>query len=97
MLGVEVQETATYWADMQPDGTLYGEGNGILMGKNGEFASYKGTGVIRLTSSGGASIRGVLYYQTASPGWAKLNGAVIVFEHEAEGDGKTRTQGWEWK
>ena len=33
LLGVEEHETGTYWSTVRPDGSLYGEGQGILMGK----------------------------------------------------------------
>ena len=97
MLGVEYMETATYWSEMRPDGTLYGEGEGIFMGRNGEAASIKGTGVGVFTPQGGVSFRGVLYYQTTTPAWAKLNSIAVVFEHEATAEGKTTSQAWEWK
>ncbi len=96
-LGVEIQETATYRSEMRPDGTLYGEGEGLIMGKNGEAASYKGSGVGRLGPGGSVSFRGALYYLSTSPAWTRANGMAVIFEHEATPDGKTNSQGWEWK
>jgi hypothetical protein len=43
--GVQATDTGTYVATMRPDGTLYGEGQGILMGKGGETATWTGQGV----------------------------------------------------
>ena len=45
LLGVDVRETGTYWSAVRPDGTLYGEGQGILMGKKGEVATWIGQGI----------------------------------------------------
>lgn len=44
ILGVSETDTGTYWAVLRPDGTLYGEGQGILMGKGGEMATWVGQG-----------------------------------------------------
>src|SRR6184192_1440705 len=33
ILGVNEADTGTYWSVLRPDGTLYGEGQGILMGQ----------------------------------------------------------------
>src|SRR5438105_729044 len=31
LLGVEGTDIGTYWSVLRPDGTLYGEGNGVVM------------------------------------------------------------------
>ena len=96
LLGVEAMETGTYTAAMRPDGSLFGEGQGIVMGK-GHAASWTGSGVGRLKEDGAVSYRGAIYYQTASPGWARLNGAAGVFEYEVDAQGNTPAKVWEWK
>jgi len=35
LLGVDATETATYWSVVRPDGTLYGEGQGVAMVRRG--------------------------------------------------------------
>ena len=45
VLGVEATETGTHWSVVRPDGSLYGEGQGIIMGKGGELATWIGQGV----------------------------------------------------
>jgi hypothetical protein len=67
------------------------------MGSNGEMATWVGQGVGKFTGGGGISYRGAIYYQTSSPGWARLNGIVAVFEHDVDGEGNTRGGIWEWK
>src|SRR5438309_1221459 len=75
ILGVEVTEMGTYQAATQPDGTMMGEGNGVLMTKKGETISWHGTGRGRPTGKGmGASWRGAVYYRTTSAKLARLNG-----------------------
>src|SRR6185295_4333812 len=61
MLGVEVKNMGTYWAVVRPDGTLYGEGQGVTMGKNGEMASWRGQGVGQFGKGGAVTYRGALY------------------------------------
>ena len=96
ILGVEATTIATYRAVLRPDGYLYGEGQGAVMGSNGEMATWVGQGVGRFTG-GGVSYRGAIYYQTSSPGWASLNGIAAVFEYDIDGEGNTGGDIWEWK
>lgn len=68
------------------------------MGKGGEAATWQGRGVGRPTGRGlGASWRGSLVYQTASPKWARLNSVVIVVEYEIDENGNATVKEWEWK
>jgi hypothetical protein len=97
LLGASATETGTYVATMRPDGTLYGEGQGVLMGKGGEAATWVGQGVGTMKKDGSISYRGAVYYQTASPSWARLNSIAGVFEYEVDAQGNTKGQLWEWK
>ena len=42
LLGVEYQDMSTYESEFRPDGTLFGTGQGIYMGKGGEVATWTG-------------------------------------------------------
>ncbi|PYO79744.1 MAG: hypothetical protein DMD67_01935 [Gemmatimonadetes bacterium] len=84
LLGLDETESGTYWAAIRSDGTLYGEGQGIIMGKNGDVATWVG-------------YRGAVYYQSSSPRWSRLNRIAGVFEYEVDAQGNTRAQIWEWK
>lgn len=97
LLNVEEKEIGTYRSAVRPDGTLYGEGQGIIMGKGGEAATWVGQGVGTFTKDGGVSFRGAVYYQTAAPAWSRLNTVAAIFEYEADAAGNTRAQLWEWK
>ena len=44
LLGDDINEVGTYWSEARPDGTLYGEGQGVLVGKDGLVATWKGQG-----------------------------------------------------
>jgi hypothetical protein len=97
LLGVPMSDTGTYTASLRPDGTLFGDGQGLVMGRNGEAATWSGQGVGRLGKDGAVSYRGAIYFQTTAAAWASLNGQAVVFEYEVDGQGNTRAQDWEWK
>jgi len=97
LLGVAQQGTGTYWSVVRPDGTLYGEGQGVVMGAGGEMASWVGQGVGTIHKDGSVSYRGAVYYQSSAPKWSRLNSVAGVFEHEVDALGNTRSQLWEWK
>ncbi len=97
LLGVEETETGTYSSVARPDGSLFGEGQGIIMGKGGELATWVGQGVGTIKKDGGVSYRGAVYYQTSAPAWSRLNRVAAIFEYEVDAQGNTRAQLWEWK
>ena len=97
LLGVEGTETGTYWSVVRPDGSLFGEGQGIMMGKGGELATWVGSGVGTIRKDGGVSYRGAIYYQTSSAALLRLNTVAAIFEYEVDAQGNSRSQLWEWK
>lgn len=97
LLGMDVAETGTYSSVVRPDGTLFGEGQGIVAGKGGELATWVAQGVGTMKQDGTTSFRGAVYYQTSSRDWARLNSVAVVYEYEAGAQGNTLTQAWEWK
>src|SRR5262249_14818054 len=67
LLGAEVTEIGSYESMMRASGSLYGQGQGIAIGKQGEMAHWKGFGVGRPTGKGlGAVYRYAVTYETAS-------------------------------
>jgi hypothetical protein len=97
LLGTNVRETGTYWTVVRPDGTLYGEGQGVMMAKDGKMATWTGHGVGVMKKDGMASYRGAVYYQTSPPRWSRLNKVAVLFEYEVDAEGNTRSEFWEWK
>lgn len=98
ILGIESTDVATYWSETMPDGTLYGEGQGVQMTSDGQMASWKGSGVGKFTGKGaGVSFRGAIYYRTNSQKLARLNGVAVVYEFEADEQGNVHGKSWEWK
>jgi len=97
LVGVNTKNMGTYWSELKADGTVYGEGQGIVRGENGEIISWKGQGVGELTPSGGVSYRGSLYYNTQADNLRSLNKLMGAFEFEVDADGNTSLDVYEWK
>jgi hypothetical protein len=97
LLGIDMNEVGTYWSASRPDGTLYGEGQGVVIGSEGSNATWKGQGVGKFVGGGAVSYRGAVYYSTASPKLARLNSVAAVFEFEVDAEGNTQSKLWEWK
>jgi hypothetical protein len=97
--GVEGNETGTYWSTPRAGGAIYGEGQGVLMSKDGqEMVTWTGQGVGRFTSPGKTRFVGSLFFSTASTGrMAFFNNLVGIFEYEADEMGNTSSKFWEWK
>lgn len=97
MLGIDYQEVATYTGVARPDGSIFGEGQGLVSSSGGDVATWRGGGVGRMTDTGGTEFRGAIYFETASPNWAHLNGVAGVFEYANDESGKTESKVWEWR
>ena len=97
LLGMDAMEIATYTSVIRADGTIYGEGAGVLMTTSGDSITWKGAGVGTFKERGAVSYRGAVYYHTASPKLSRLNTVAGVFEFEADENGNTQTKVWEWK
>src|SRR5438552_2901237 len=80
ILGHEFQEIGTYWSESRPDGSLYGEGQGVVLLQNGENATWKGAGAGTIKPGGAVSYRGPVYYSTASAALARRNKDAAVVE-----------------
>jgi hypothetical protein len=98
LLGRDTTDLGTYVSVVNPDGTLHGEGQGIVTTAKGDVVTWRGEGVGRFTGrQGTVSWRGAVYYRTASPELARLNTVAAIFEYEVEGNGNTHAKLWEWK
>jgi hypothetical protein len=96
LLGIDHRTIGTYWSVIQPSGTLYGEGNGVVMTKEGT-ASWKGQGAGKFTERGGVQFRGAIYYQTTTERLLRLNGLAVIYEYEVDENGNTGAVAFEWK
>lgn len=97
ILGLGANNIGTYWATTRPDGSLYGEGQGVVVTEEGDMATWKGQGVGKFVGGGAVSYRGAVYYTTTSSKLATLNTIAAVFEFDVDASGNTHTKFWEWK
>ena len=97
ILRIGASNVATYWSEMRPNGTMYGEAKGILTTKDGDVATWTAQGVGKpIGTKGAARWRGAVYYQTSAEKLSKLNEFPLVFEFESDDDGNSIGKGWEW-
>ena len=97
VLGVDGMEVGTYISTIRPDGTIYGEGQGVIMTIEGEAVTWKGSAVGVFKERGAVSYRGAIFYQTASKKLASINSVAGVFEFESDEQGNTASKVWAWK
>ena len=97
MLDTPVSGFGTYTSVVRADGSIYGEGEGIMTTAEGEGIAWKGSGIGKFGPGGAVSYRGILYYRTPSQKLSRLNSVGGVFEYEVDIEGKTQTKVWEWK
>lgn len=93
-----VQMMATYSAEMRADGTLYGEcaNAGLVIAAYG-IATFTATGIGPFTEDGGATFKGIAYFQASAPSLASLNGAAVVYNGDVDAAGNAAWELWEWK
>ena len=98
LAGVEVTMMATYSAEMRADGTLYGEcpNAGVIMAQDG-VGTFRATGIGAFTADGGATFRGVAYFQANAPSLSSLNGTAVVYDWDVDAEGNATWELWEWK
>jgi len=92
LLGHDGTNIGTYTSTSKPDGSLYGEGQGVFATASGDIATWKGIGVGRLQADGAVSYRGCLSLSTSSAGLTKLNAIATFFEFDVDANGNTRSK-----
>lgn len=97
ILGVKYNVIATYSSVMRNSGTMYGEGQAMMMLEGGESATWVGQGVGTMKKDGGFSFRGAVYIETSSKKWASLNSVATLYEYEVDAEGNFSSTTWEWK
>lgn len=98
LVGVEATNMGTYISTLMPSGLFNGNGQGVVMTKDGDMATWSGTGVGKPAGKGLAvSWRGAIYFQTSSKRLEGLNKIATIFEYEVDENGNTSAKFWEWK
>jgi hypothetical protein len=97
MVGVPTNGTGTYTSVVHADGSIFGQGQGLIVTADGEGITWTGTGVGHFGAGGAVSYRGMLFFRTTSQKLGRLNNACGAFEFEVDGAGGTVSKIWEWK
>ncbi len=97
LLGVEGHDVGTYTSSIRPDGSILGEGQGVILAQDGSAVTWKGQGVGKFVGGGAVSYRGAVFYYSTSPKFARLNTVAAVFEFEVDAEGNIHSKVWEWK
>ena len=97
LCGVHVTSTVTYVGTLRANGTISGEGTGVVMTEDGESATFRGAGVATFTRPGATQWTGALFYETTSQKLSQLNGIAVPFEYSVDEGGKSEAQFYAWK
>jgi hypothetical protein len=97
MFGVATTGMGTYTSVIRPDGSILGDGQGLIMTPDGEMVSWTGMGLGKFGAAGAISYRGMLFFQTASQNLSRLNNTCGAFEYDVDAAGSTISKVWEWK
>ncbi len=102
VLGVASYNRGTYVAEVQPDGSLVGEGQGVVVTPEG-IVTWQGKGTGHMVPSGDAvggytvQYRGAIFPATGSAGLSRLNGMCLAFEFDTDQNDAITARAWEWK
>ena len=96
--GVAQTSMWTYTQLMRPDGSIYGEGRGVMTTQDGDVIQLVGHGSGRVPAPGASTqFRTMLHPHSTSAKYADLNGIGLVGNYEAAADGSAVNKRWEWK
>ena len=95
--GVEHTSIWTYTSTTRADGSIFGQGRGVLTTADGDVVHLVGRASDHSRGPGSPTrYRGAFHFQTNSEKFARLNGIAAVFEYDVEADGSTKGKIWEW-
>ena len=97
ILGVSSNETGTYTSVVRADGSIFGNGQGLIITADGDGITWTGTGLGKFGPGGSVSYRGMIFFRTDSQKMARMNNVCGAFEFETDPAGNTSSKVWEWK
>ncbi len=96
--GVAETTSWTYNTLTRPDGSVYGEGLGIMTTADGDVVSLIGHGSAKAAGPGQSThFRTMLHAHSASPKYADLNTIGLAGEYDVSPSGGATNKNWEWK
>lgn len=91
---VNVTEIGTYTTTPRADGILYGEGQGVITGENGEIVTWDSQEIGSMAPNGEITFRGSIFFRTLSPTGSLgfLDNLVGVFIFQVDPSGNTAVE-----
>jgi hypothetical protein len=91
---VSVTEIGTYTTTPRADGILYGEGQGVITGENGEIVTWDSQEIGSMAPNGEVIFRGSIFFRTLSPTGSLgfLDNMVGVFIFQVDPSGNTAVE-----
>ncbi len=81
----------------RPDGSIYGEGRGIMTTEDGDTIHLTAISSAQSPGRGGTiPYRGAVHFHTTSAKFSRLNGLAGAFEYDIDPAGNTVAKVWEW-
>ena len=95
--GIEHTSIWTYTSTTRTDGSVFGQGRGVLTTADGDVVHLLARASDQSGGPGSAThYRGAFHFQTESEKFSRLNGIAAVFEYDVEADGKSKAKIGEW-
>ena len=95
--GVAQTTMWTYTTVTRPDGSIYGQGTGVLTTVNGDVVHLIGHGSGKANPGGSVRFLTMLHAHGATGQNTDLNNIGLVGEYEVAVDGTATNKNWEWK
>jgi len=96
--GVAESTVWTYWQLIRPDGSMYGQGEGVMTTKDGDVIQLTGHGSGQAPPPGDTTqFRTMLHAHTTAAKYADLNSIGLVGNYDVAADGNAVNKCWEWK
>ena len=96
--GVAESTFWTYTQLIRPDGSVYGQGEGVMTTQDGNVIHLIGHGSGQAPAPGGTTnFRTMLHAHSTSAKYADLNSIGLVGNYDVAADGSAVNKGWEWK
>ena len=96
--GVAESSLWTYSQLTRPDGSTYGEGEGVMTTQDGDVIHLKGSGAGQVGAPGDTiNFRVINFAHTESVKYADLNSIGLVGHYDVAADGSAVNKNWEWK
>jgi len=92
LLGIDGMNIGTYSSSNKPDGSIYGQGEGVFATMDGEFVTWRAIGIGHFLAGGAVSYKGAISFRTTAAKLARVNGMAGVLEFEVAADGSTKSK-----